>query len=158
MNPDMMEALAALAEDRGISVDTLFAALAEALEAAYKKQPDAYEFTWVNIDTETGEMRVFAQELDEDGEPVGPEMDVTPEDFGRIAAQTVRQVMTQRIREAEEAEMRGETPRQLDEAQKVLRPAIDTTEPSRRSQVRTIGLVEPAYRATADGLAEPSRG
>ena len=101
MNPDMMEALAALAEDRGISVDTLFAALAEALEAAYKKQSDAYEFAWVNIDTETGEMRVFAQELDEEGEPVGPELDVTPEDFGRIAAQTVRQVMTQRIREAE---------------------------------------------------------
>jgi N utilization substance protein A len=101
MNPDMMEALTALAVDRGISVDTLFAALAEALEAAYKKQADAYEFAWVNIDTETGEMRVFAQELDEEGEPVGPEMDVTPDDFGRIAAQTVRQVMTQRIREAE---------------------------------------------------------
>ena len=44
---------------------------------------------------------MFAQELDEDGEPVGPELDVTPDDFGRIAAQTVRQVMTQRIREAE---------------------------------------------------------
>ena len=101
MNPEMMEALTALAADRGISVDTLFAALAEALEAAYKKQAGAYEFAWVNIDTETGEMRVFAQELDEDGEPVGPEMDVTPDDFGRIAAQTVRQVMTQRIREAE---------------------------------------------------------
>src|SRR5690606_28855351 len=41
------------------------------------------------------------QELDEDGEPYGPETDVTPEDFGRIAAQTTRQVMTQRIREAE---------------------------------------------------------
>jgi N utilization substance protein A len=101
MNPEMMEALSALAADRGISVDTLFAALAEALEAAYKKQPGAYEFSWVNIDTETGDMRVFAQELDEEGEPVGPEMDVTPDDFGRIAAQTVRQVMTQRIREAE---------------------------------------------------------
>lgn len=101
MNPDMMEALQALATDRGISVDTLFSALAEALEAAYKKQPAALEFAWVNIDTETGEMRVFAQELDEDGEPVGPELDVTPDDFGRIAAQTVRQVMTQRIREAE---------------------------------------------------------
>lgn len=101
MNPDMMEALQALAADRGISVDTLFAALAEALEAAYKKMPDAHEFAWVNIDTETGEIRVFAQELDEEGEPVGPELDVTPDDFGRIAAQTVRQVMTQRIREAE---------------------------------------------------------
>jgi N utilization substance protein A len=101
MNPEMMEALQALAADRGITVDTLFAALAEALEAAYKKQPDAHEFAWVNIDTETGEIRVFAQELDEDGEPYGPELDVTPDDFGRIAAQTTRQVMTQRIREAE---------------------------------------------------------
>lgn len=101
MNPEMMEALSALAVDRGVSVDTLFAALAEALEAAYKKQPEAYEFSWVNIDTETGEMRVFAQELDDEGEPIGPELDVTPDDFGRIAAQTVRQVMTQRIREAE---------------------------------------------------------
>ena len=101
MNPDMMEALQALAADRGISVDTLFSALAEALEAAYKKMPDSHEFAWVNIDTETGEIRVFAQELDEEGEPIGPELDVTPDDFGRIAAQTVRQVMTQRIREAE---------------------------------------------------------
>ena len=62
--------------------------------------------------------------------------------------------LEQRIREAEDAEMRGETPRQLDEAQKIVRPTIDSTEPSRRAQVRTIGLVEPAYRATADGLAE----
>jgi hypothetical protein len=62
--------------------------------------------------------------------------------------------LEQRIREAEDAEMRGETPRQLEEAQKIVRPTIDSTEPSRRAQVRTIGLVEPAYRATADGLAE----
>jgi transcription termination/antitermination protein NusA len=101
MNQEMMEALEALAEARGISKDALFGALAEALEAAYKKQPDAEEFAWVNIDTETGEMRVFAQRLDEDALPVGPEMDVTPDDFGRIAAQTVRQVMGQRIREVE---------------------------------------------------------
>ena len=101
MNPEMMEALQALAADRGITVDTLFSALAEALEAAYKKQPGAKEFAWVNIDTETGEIRVFAQDLDEDGERVGPELDVTPDDFGRIAATTTRQVMTQRIREAE---------------------------------------------------------
>jgi len=44
---------------------------------------------------------VLAQELDEDGEPVGDELDVTPDDFGRIAAQTAKQVMMQRIREAE---------------------------------------------------------
>lgn len=100
-NPDMMEALQALAADKGISVDVLFRALADALESAYKRMPDAYEYAWVTIDPETFDFRVFAQELDEEGEPHGPEIDVTPADFGRIAAQTAKQVMTQRIREAE---------------------------------------------------------
>ncbi len=40
-------------------------------------------------------------DIDEDGEPIGPELDVTPDNFGRIAAQTAKQVMNQRIREAE---------------------------------------------------------
>ncbi|MEZ5262794.1 MAG: transcription termination factor NusA [Acidimicrobiales bacterium] len=100
-NPDMMEALQALAADKGISVDTLFRALADALESAYKRMPGAYEYSWVTIDPDTFEIRVHAQELDEDGEPMGGELDVTPDDFGRIAAQTAKQVMLQRIREAE---------------------------------------------------------
>ena len=100
-NPDLMDALQALAADRGISIDTLFGALADALESAYKRMPDAKEYAWVTIDPDTGEIRVLAQELDEDNLPTGPEMDVTPDDFGRIAAQTVRQVMSQRIREVE---------------------------------------------------------
>ncbi len=100
-NLDMMEALSALAADKGISVDTLFGALADALETAYKRMPEAHDYAWVVIDPETGEFRVMAQELDDDGEPVGPEMDVTPDNFGRIAAQTAKQVMGQRIREAE---------------------------------------------------------
>ena len=101
MNNEMMDALQALAADKGISVDTLFAALADALESAYKRQPDAYEYAWVTIDPESMDIRVYAQELDEDGEPAGDEFDVTPENFGRIAAQTAKQVMGQRIREAE---------------------------------------------------------
>ncbi|MGE3619691.1 MAG: transcription termination factor NusA [Acidimicrobiia bacterium] len=100
-NLDMGEALAALAQDKGISVDTLLGALADALESAYKRMPDAHEYAWVTIDPATFEIRVFAQEINEDGEPYGPELDVTPSDFGRIAAMTARQVMTQRIREAE---------------------------------------------------------
>jgi N utilization substance protein A len=98
---DMMEALQALAADKGISVDTLVRALADALESAYKRMPGAYEYAWVTIDGDTFEIRVFAQSLDEEGEPTGPEFDVTPDDFGRIAAQTAKQVMLQRIREAE---------------------------------------------------------
>lgn len=101
MNAEMLEALQALAREKGISVDALFAALADALESAYKRMPDAYEYSWVTIDPETMDIRVMAQELDEEGEIVGDEFDVTPDNFGRIAAQTARQVMTQRIREAE---------------------------------------------------------
>jgi len=101
MNQDMMEALQAVATERGLTIDTLFAALADALESAYKRRPDAWEYSWVTIDPDTMEFRVFAQELDEYGEPFGEEFEVTPDDFGRIAAQTTRQVMSQRIREAE---------------------------------------------------------
>jgi len=101
MNQDMMEALQAVASERGLTIDTLFAALADALESAYKRRPDAWEYSWVTIDADTMEFRVFAQELDEYGEPFGDEFEVTPDDFGRIAAQTTRQVMSQRIREAE---------------------------------------------------------
>ncbi len=97
----MFEALQALAADKGISVDTLMSALADALESAYKRMPGALEYAWVTIDPATFDIRVYGQELDEDGEPVGDIFDVTPENFGRIAAQTARQVMTQRIREAE---------------------------------------------------------
>ncbi|HEX7444611.1 MAG TPA: transcription termination factor NusA [Acidimicrobiales bacterium] len=102
-NPDMMDALQALAVDKGISVETLTGALADALESAYKRLPDAYEYAWVAIDPETLDFRVTAQELDEDGEPTGPELDVTPprDFFSRVAAQTMKQVMNQRIREAE---------------------------------------------------------
>ena len=81
----------------------MLAALADALESAYKRMPDAHEFSWVTIDPDTMEFRVFAQNLDENGEPTGEEFDTTPDEttWGRIAAQTTRQVMTQRIREVE---------------------------------------------------------
>ena len=98
-NLDMMEALQMLAAERGITIDTLLGALADALESAYKRRDDAYEYAWVTIDPDSFEFRVFAQEIDEDGEPFGDEIDVTPSDFGRIAAQTAKQVMTQRLRE-----------------------------------------------------------
>ena len=98
-NIDMFDALQLLAAERGITVDILLSALADALESAYKRRPDAYEYAWVTIDPDSFEFRVFAQEINEDGEPFGDEMDVTPSDFGRIAAQTAKQVMSQRLRE-----------------------------------------------------------
>ena len=101
MSIDMKEAFRALADDRGISIEALLGALADALESAYRRMPGAEDFSWVTIDFETMDIRVLAQDIDEEGEPVGLERDVTPENFGRIAAQTARQVMSQRIREAE---------------------------------------------------------
>jgi N utilization substance protein A len=96
---DMPEALQALAAERGITLDTLLSALADALESAYKRLPGAHEYAWVTIDPDSFEFRVFAMALDDEGDPVGDEMDVTPNDFGRIAAQTAKQVMSQRLRE-----------------------------------------------------------
>ena len=97
--PDMMEALQALAAERGISTDVLLEALANGLEAAYKRMPESADDAYVVID-ETFDIRVVAQEINEDGDIVR-EWDDTPENFGRIAAQTARQVLTQRIREVE---------------------------------------------------------
>ncbi|QYG92666.1 transcription termination/antitermination protein NusA [Iamia sp. SCSIO 61187] len=98
---DMMEALQALAADRGITLDTLMGALADAMEMAYAKMPGAKDYAWVTIDPDTFDIRVWSQDLDEDGEPFGDVVDVTPPDFGRIAAQTARQVMNQRLREVD---------------------------------------------------------
>ncbi len=99
-NIEMMEALTALAVEKGISEEIMLEALANALVTAYKRMPDAAEEALVEIDVETGEIKVIAQELDEDGNVVR-EWDDTPNDFGRIAAQTAKQVILQRIREAE---------------------------------------------------------
>jgi transcription termination/antitermination protein NusA len=99
-NFEFLEALQLIAREKNISVDTLLDALANALVAAYKRTPDAAEEAVVTIDPDTGEIRVYGQDLDEDGN-VTREWDDTPDDFGRIAAQTAKQVILQRIREAE---------------------------------------------------------
>src|SRR5205814_5011841 len=99
-NPEILDALQVLAADKGISVDTLLEALANALVSAYKRMPNAAEEAYVTIDADTFEIRVYGQELDEDGN-VTREWDDTPNDFGRIAAQPGQQVLMQRVREAE---------------------------------------------------------
>jgi hypothetical protein len=65
----------------------------------------------------------------------------------------VHPALEQKIRDAEEAEVRGETPRGTSEAQKVLRPSLDTPTEERQKQARTVGLVDPAYRQSVDGRA-----
>jgi N utilization substance protein A len=97
----MMEAIEVLARERGVAVDAILDAFANALVAAYKRSPGAAEEARVTIDPESGEVTVYAQELDEDGNVVD-EWEDTPdgEDFGRIAAQSFKQVMQFKLREA----------------------------------------------------------
>src|SRR4051795_10768768 len=99
-NFEFFEALQTIAREKGITVEVLLDALANALVAAYKRMPEAAEEAVVTIDPDSGEIKVYGQELDEDGNVV-KEWDDTPDDFGRIAAQTAKQVILQRIREAE---------------------------------------------------------
>jgi transcription termination/antitermination protein NusA len=99
-NIDMAEAVRLLAAEKGISEETLLQVLADALVSAYKRRPGAADEAEVEIDAATFEIRVIAYDIDEDGNWNNPRDD-TPSDFGRIAAQTFRQVMNQRIREAE---------------------------------------------------------
>lgn len=61
--------------------------------------------------------------------------------------------LEQRIREAEEAEIAGKTPRRIDGAQRILRPTVETTNRERAAQMRTLGLVDPVYVSSMDGLA-----
>ena len=66
----MMEAIEGLARERGVEVDTILDAFANALVAAYKRSPGAAEEARVTIDPDSGEVIVYAQELDEDGNVV----------------------------------------------------------------------------------------
>ena len=139
MSREILDAMKALAVEKGIAPDRLIHALEDALLSAYKKQPGAAKYARVEMDPDTGDYRVIelivperleahliVETIDEGtyidpetGEPVEPqdpeidpakfeeyrdqidERDVTPDDFGRIAAQTAKQVILQRIREAE---------------------------------------------------------
>ena len=97
----MMEAIEVLARERGVEVDAILDAFANALVAAYKRSPGAAEEARVTIDPGSGEVTVYAQELDEDGNVID-EWEDTPEGeaFGRIAAQSFKQVMQFKLREA----------------------------------------------------------
>src|SRR5690554_1872222 len=98
MDAQVMDALEVLERERGVPVEAILDALANALVSAYKRSPGAAEEARVTIDPDSGDIIVYAQELDEDGNVVS-EWEDTPEDFGRIAAQTAKQVIQQRLRE-----------------------------------------------------------
>lgn len=106
MNRKLIEALKELEKEKGIRMDTIIEALKGALSAAYKKFYDVEDKIRIDINEKNGEIKVFKILEDENAEPEtvqedAPEIEVTPGDFGRITAQTAKQVIRQRIKEAE---------------------------------------------------------
>ncbi|MGN0107130.1 MAG: transcription termination factor NusA [Hominilimicola sp.] len=122
MEKGLFEVLTEIGEEKGISPDVLIDALEAALVAAYKKNFNSAQNVDVQIDREKGSVKVFAQKevvelVYDDQEEISLEdaraingnynigdvvnIEVTPKNFGRISAMTAKQVVTQRIREAE---------------------------------------------------------
>lgn len=112
MGFELLEALRQLEREKRIEPDTILEALKAALVSAYKRNYGAEADVRIDIDPESGEIKVFsiesvegeeegAESAGEGAESAGVETEVTPKDFGRIAAQTAKQVILQRLREAE---------------------------------------------------------
>ena len=106
MNIDMA-ALHAIEVDKGISVDVVVDTIKSALLTAYRHTEGHEADARIDIDRKTGVVKVMARETDDDGNLIS-EWDDTPEGFGRIAATTARQVILQRLRDAENEKNYGE--------------------------------------------------
>ena len=106
MNIDMA-ALRGLERAKDISLDLLVEAIETALLTAYRHTEGASAHARVELDRKSGDVVVLAQELGDDG-GVAREWDDTPEGFGRIATMTAKQVILQRLREAENDVSYGE--------------------------------------------------
>ena len=102
-----MTALRSLEREKEISFDLVVQAIETALLTAYRHTEGAQAHARVSLDRTTGDAVVLAQELAEDG-TVAREWDDTPADFGRIATMTAKQVILQRLREAENEVSYGE--------------------------------------------------
>jgi N utilization substance protein A len=102
-----LAALRSIEREKEIPFEHLLGALETALLSAYKHTPHSMPHARVDIDRKSGEVVVWAQDLDADGSVV-EEYDDTPTDFGRVAAMTARQVILQRLRDAEHDQTFGE--------------------------------------------------
>ncbi len=95
-----------LEREKDIPFDVLVSAIEEALLTAYEKTDGAVQGARVDLNRKSGHVIVLVPEIDEAGNLVG-EYDATPEGFGRVAASTARQVIMQRLRDAEDEQKYG---------------------------------------------------
>jgi N utilization substance protein A len=101
-----MTALRSLESEKDISLDLVVKAIEDALLIAYHRTEGAATRARVELDR-SGHVTVWAAEVDEEGNPLR-EYDDTPSGFGRIAATTAKQVILQRLRDAEDELTFGE--------------------------------------------------
>ncbi len=95
-----------LEREKDIPFDVLVSAIEEALLTAYEKTDGAVNGARIDLNRKSGHVIVLVPEIDEAGNLVG-EDDATPEGFGRVAASTARQVIMQRLRDAEDEQKYG---------------------------------------------------
>lgn len=151
MKSEIIEAIKALAKEKDISEEMLFSTIEEALKAAYRKNLPKGAVVPTNlavtVSRETGAAQVFArklivEEVEEPGSQITleeasklsasyqmgdiAEVDVTPNGFLRVAAQTAKQVIMQRIREAERGKIYDEY---IEKESEILTAIVQRVEP-----------------------------
>jgi transcription termination/antitermination protein NusA len=103
-----LDALRQIEREKSIDFHTVVEAFETALASAYKRSAmAAADEARVSVDRVTGDVTLYAQELDDEGNVIS-EWQEKPKDFGRIVAQTAKQVLLQRLREAEREATYGE--------------------------------------------------
>ncbi len=185
-NREMIDAVGLLAKEKGISKEVLFSAIEEALKSAYKnnfnKQEGAAPATSnvrVELDRESGAVRLYARKVVvewvvdevseislEDARKIQPsyeeddivEVEVTPSNFRRLAAQTAKQVIVQKIREAERGRIYDDF---IEKENEILTAIVHSVDPESRAVYvelgKTEGVLEAPQQMAADNYTPGER-
>ena len=185
-NKEMIEAVGLLAREKGISKEVLFSAIEEALRSAYKNNFNKQDGVApgnanvrVELDRVTGAVRLYARKvvvqwvIDEVNEisldearAIQPsyeeddivEVEVTPSNFRRVAAQTAKQVIVQKIREAERGKTYDEF---IEKENEILTAIVHSVDPENGTVYvelgKTEGVLESAQQMASDVYAPGER-
>ena len=104
LGSESKQAIESLALDKGVAVESMYEALVSAFRSAYMRIPGAAEEARVTLNPDSGEVLIYAQELDNEGNVIEEwKVELDEDEFGRIAAQSFKQMMTTKIRDAKRA-------------------------------------------------------
>ena len=178
-NKEMIEAVAQLAKEKNIGKEVLFSAIEEALKSAYKNNfnkqygvAPSNANVRVELDRVTGAVRLYARKqveewvVDEaaeisieDARKIQPsyeegdivEVEVTPNNFRRVAAQTAKQVIVQKIREAERGKIYDDF---IEKENEILTAIVHSVDPETRTVYVELGKTEGALEASQQMAAD----